>query len=29
MTRTEEREQAFIFVFEKQFNDDVDTDELM
>ena len=29
MTRTEEREQAFIFVFEKEFNRDVDTDELM
>ncbi len=29
MTRTEEREQAFIFVFEKEFNKDVDTDELM
>lgn len=28
MTRTREREQAFIMLFEKAFNDDVDVDEL-
>lgn len=29
MTRTEEREQAFVIVFEKAFNDDVEIDDLI
>lgn len=29
MTRTEEREQAFVIVFEKAFNNDTDVDELI
>lgn len=29
MTRTEEREQAFVIVFEKAFNNDVDVDDLI
>lgn len=29
MTRTEEREQAFVIVFEKAFNNDIDVDELI
>ena len=28
MTRTQEREQAFVMIFEKEFNGDVDIDEL-
>lgn len=29
MTRTEEREQAFVIVFEKAFNNEVDVDDLI
>lgn len=29
MTRTEEREQAFVIVFEKEFNNEVNVDELI
>lgn len=29
MTRTEEREQAFVIIFEKAFNNDVEVDELI
>lgn len=29
MTRSQEREQAFIFIFEKEFNKEVDMDELL
>lgn len=29
MTRTEEREQAFVIVFEKAFNNDVEVDDLI